>query len=42
MSVGREPGTYVATLRVKGNGYDGTGPMTFRVRDGLVGDLRIG
>ncbi len=33
---------YVATLRVSGNGYNGTGPMTFRLRDGLIADLRIG
>jgi len=32
---------YVATLRVTGNGYNGTGPMTFRLRDGLIADLRI-
>ena len=43
---GVEPGAaaeeYVATLRVSGNGYNGTGPMTFRLRDGLIADLRIG
>ena len=33
---------YVVTLRVSGNGYNGTGPMTFRLRDGLIADLRIG
>ena len=33
---------YVATLRVSGNGYNGTGPMLFRLRDGLIADLRIG
>lgn len=40
-----EPGasadTYVATLTVTGNGYNGTGPMTFRLRDGLIASLRI-
>jgi hypothetical protein len=29
-------------LRVSGNGYNGTGPLTFRLRDGLIADLRIG
>ena len=44
--VGIEPGpapdTFVVTLRVTGNGYNGTGPMTFRLRDGRIADLRIG
>ena len=33
---------YVVNIRVTGNGYNGTGPMTFRLRDGLIADLRIG
>jgi ketosteroid isomerase-like protein len=33
---------YVATIRVSGNGYNGTGPMAFRLRDGLIAELRIG
>lgn len=33
---------YVVDLRVTGNGYHGTGPMVFRLRDGLIADLRIG
>ena len=33
---------YVATIAVTGNGYNGTGPMTFVVRDGLIAELRIG
>lgn len=40
-----EPGssadTYVATLTVTGNGHNGTGPMTFHLRDGLIASLRI-
>ncbi|GAA3428796.1 nuclear transport factor 2 family protein [Streptosporangium sandarakinum] len=36
-----EPDTHVATLRVTGSGYNGTGPTTFRLRDGLIADLRI-
>jgi ketosteroid isomerase-like protein len=39
---GQREEEYVATLRVSGNGYNGTGPMTFRLRDGLIADLRIG
>jgi ketosteroid isomerase-like protein len=43
--LGIEPGTapdsYVATLKVSGNGYNGTGPMTFQLRDGLIASLRI-
>jgi hypothetical protein len=33
--------TYVAVLRVTGNGYNGTGPMTFALRDGLIARLVI-
>jgi len=33
---------YVATIRVSGNGYNGTGPMAFRLPDGLIAELRIG
>lgn len=29
------------TPAVHGNGYNGTGPMVFRLRDGLVASLRI-
>ncbi|MEO3876468.1 hypothetical protein ABGB18_47540 [Nonomuraea sp. B12E4] len=40
-----EPGpdsdSYVATLKVSGNGHNGTGPMTFHLRDGLIASLRI-
>ena len=39
---GEEPDSYVATIRVHGNGYNGTGPMVFRLRDDLVASLRIG
>ncbi len=43
--LGVKPGAvadeYVATLRVSGHGYNGTGPMTFRLRDGRITDLRI-
>jgi hypothetical protein len=39
---GPEADSYVATLTVSGDGYNGTGPMTFRLRDGLIASLRIG
>lgn len=42
VTAGPEDEVYVANLRVSGNGYNGTGPMTFRLRDGLIADLRIG
>ena len=36
-----EPDTYVVTLKVTGNGYNGTGPMTFRLRQGRIAELTI-
>ncbi|PJJ70490.1 SnoaL-like protein [Diaminobutyricimonas aerilata] len=36
-----EADAYLVTLRVTGDGYNGTGPMTFVLRDGLIADLRI-
>ena len=42
-SVEARPGEeYVAVIRVSGNGYNGVGPMVFRIRDGFIADLRIG
>ncbi|MEU4480563.1 nuclear transport factor 2 family protein [Micromonospora sp. NPDC023966] len=41
IEAGTEPDSYVATLKVSGNGFNGTGPMTFRLRDGLIASLRI-
>ena len=38
---GQEPDSYIVTLTVTGDGYNGTGPMIFRLRDGLVASLRI-
>ncbi|MCI2423010.1 nuclear transport factor 2 family protein [Saccharopolyspora sp. K220] len=38
---GPSPDSYVATLKVTGNGHNGTGPMTFQLRDGLIASLRI-
>ncbi len=39
---GARAGTYVVTLRVSGNGYNGTGPMTFALHDGRIASLHIG
>src|SRR3954454_19972367 len=38
---GSEDGHYLLTLKVSGNGYNGTGPMAFQLRDGLITSLRI-
>jgi SnoaL-like domain len=38
---GSTPDSYVVTLKVSGNGYNGTGPMTFEIRNGLISSLRI-
>lgn len=38
---GSEPDTFVVTLTVTGDGYNGTGPMTFTLRDGRIASLRI-
>ena len=42
VSPGPDRDTYVVTLEVRGNGYNGTGPMTFRLRDGLISSVTIG
>jgi hypothetical protein len=36
-----DPDRVVATLRVSGGGYNGTGPMTFEFRDGRIARLTI-
>ncbi|UAJ80730.1 nuclear transport factor 2 family protein [Leifsonia sp. ZF2019] len=33
--------TVIVDLTVTGDGYNGTGPMTFELRDGLIGSLVI-
>jgi ketosteroid isomerase-like protein len=38
---GDGPDSYVATLKVSGNGFNGTGPMAFQLRDGLIASVRI-
>ncbi|TFV80919.1 nuclear transport factor 2 family protein [Microbacterium sp. dk485] len=41
VAAGEHPDTYVVTLAVTGNGYNGTGPMRFHVHDGLIADVDI-
>ncbi|MGN6128536.1 MAG: nuclear transport factor 2 family protein [Humibacter sp.] len=38
---GDTPDSYVVTLTVSGGGYNGTGPMRFELRDGLIARLLI-
>jgi ketosteroid isomerase-like protein len=39
---GDSPDSYIVTLTVSGDGYNGTGPMRFDLRDGLIARLTIG
>jgi ketosteroid isomerase-like protein len=38
---GTEPDTYVVTITVSGGGFNGTGPIEFAVRDGLLSRMTI-
>jgi ketosteroid isomerase-like protein len=38
---GEKPDSYLVTLTVTGDGYNGTGPMRFEMRDGLIARLLI-
>jgi hypothetical protein len=38
---GTTPGSYTVTLTVTGDGFNGTGPMNFELRDGRIASLRI-
>ena len=38
---GATPGSYTVTLTVTGDGFNGTGPMNFELRDGRIASLRI-
>ncbi|MEU6497083.1 nuclear transport factor 2 family protein [Streptomyces sp. NPDC046984] len=42
VTTGPDPDSYIVTLKVTSKRYNGTGPMTFHLRDGLISDLRIG
>ncbi|MFF0050745.1 nuclear transport factor 2 family protein [Streptomyces sp. NPDC005498] len=33
--------SYVVKMAVSGNGFNGTGPFDFRLRDGLIASLKI-
>ena len=35
------PGTWIVTLTVTGDGFNGTGPMEFQLRDSRIASLRI-
>lgn len=39
---GQEPDTYIGTVAVTGNRFNGTGTMTFTLRDDLIASLVIG
>lgn len=39
---GQGAGSYVITVKVTGNGYNGTSPLNFVLRDGRIANLRIG
>ncbi|MFJ9351197.1 nuclear transport factor 2 family protein [Streptomyces sp. NPDC101237] len=38
---GSDPDIYVVTLRVTGNGYNGSSPITFQLREGRIDRLTI-
>ena len=38
---GTTPGSYTVILTVTGDGFNGTGPMNFELRDGRIASLRI-
>ncbi|GAA3749686.1 nuclear transport factor 2 family protein [Streptomyces tremellae] len=42
LAPGEGPDEHVVTLTVTGDGYNGTGPMRFTLRDGLIARLTIG
>lgn len=41
VQAGDAPGAWTVTLTVTGDGHNGTGPMTFMVRDGRIARLVI-
>jgi hypothetical protein len=42
VAAGDTADSHVVTLEVSGNGYNGTGPMVFQLRDGLIASVKIG
>ncbi|WP_051027877.1 hypothetical protein [Nocardia higoensis] len=38
---GDEPESYVVTMKVTGNGFNGAGPLAFVLRDDRIAELRI-
>jgi hypothetical protein len=38
---GSTPDSYTVTMTVTGNGFNGTGPMSFELRGGKIASLRI-
>jgi hypothetical protein len=40
-TTGEQPGSYTVTLRVSGDGYNGTGPMRFEMRNSFIARLLI-
>ncbi|MDQ7879012.1 nuclear transport factor 2 family protein [Microbacterium sp. QXD-8] len=41
VEAGAEPDSHVVTVRVTGGGYNGTSPITFRLREGKIDRLII-
>jgi ketosteroid isomerase-like protein len=38
---GDAPESYIVTMKVTGNGFNGTSPLNFILRDALIAELRI-
>jgi hypothetical protein len=41
LEAGAAPQSYSVTIKATGNGFNGTGPMAFVLRDGRIAELRI-
>lgn len=41
LETGDGPDSYIVTLTVSGDGYNGTGPMRFQLRGGMIATLKI-
>jgi hypothetical protein len=42
LTPGAQPDTFIGTVAVSGNGFNGTGTMTFTLRDDRIASLVIG